>query len=67
MCANNFYHQVGQRVGQKKNVEDFQDFVDIVSSCRQSLVMNATIFWTFQKEFLNPITLVKSLNLNKYR
>ena len=40
---------------------------DIISSCRQSLVMNATTFSTLQKEFLNPITLVKSLNLNKYR
>ena len=40
---------------------------DIISNCRQSLVMNATTFSTLQKEFLNPITLVKSLNLNKYR
>ena len=40
---------------------------DIISSCCQSLVMNATTFSTLQKEFLNPITLVKSLNLNKYR
>ena len=35
MSHDNFHHQVEQRMRQKKNVEDFQDFVDVVSSCGQ--------------------------------
>ena len=32
MSADNFHHQVEQRMCQKKNVEDFQDFLDVVRS-----------------------------------
>ena len=39
MSVDNFHHQVEQRMRQKKNVKDFQDFVDAASSCGQSLVM----------------------------
>ena len=49
MSADNFHHQVEQRMRQKKNVEDFQDFVDVVSSCRQSLVMKCNNFFDFPK------------------
>ena len=45
MSADNFHHQVEQRMRQKKNVEDFQDFVDVVSSCGQSLVMKCNDFF----------------------
>ena len=34
---------------QKKNVEHFQDFVDVVSSCGQSLVMKCNDFFDFPK------------------
>ena len=36
MSADNFHHQVERRMRQKKNVEDFQDFVDVVSTCGHS-------------------------------
>ena len=49
MSADNFCHQVEQRLHQKKNVEDFQDFVDVVSSCGQSLVMKFNDFFDFPK------------------
>ena len=49
MSADNFHHQVEQRMRQKKNVEDFQDFVDVVSSCGQSLVMKCNDFFDFPK------------------
>ena len=45
MSGDNFHHQVKQRMRQKKNVEDFQDFVDVVSSCGQSLVMKCNDFF----------------------
>ena len=45
MSAANLHHQVEQRMRQKKNVEDFQDFVDVVSSCGQSLVMKCNDFF----------------------
>ena len=44
MSANNF-HQVEQLMHQKKNVEDFQGFVDVVSSCGQSLGMKCKNFF----------------------
>ena len=34
---------------QKKNVEDSQDFVDVVSSCGQSLVMKCNNLFDFPK------------------
>ena len=49
MSADNFHHQVERRMRQKKNVEDFQDFVDVVSSCGQSLVMKYYHFFDFPK------------------
>ena len=49
MSADNFCHQVEQRLHQKKNVEDFQDFVDVTSSCGQSLVMKFNDFFDFPK------------------
>ena len=48
MSANNF-HQVEQLMHQKKNVEDFQGFVDVVSSCGQSLGMKCNNFFDFPK------------------
>ena len=44
MSADNF-HQVAQLMHQKKNVEDFQGFVDVVSSCGQSLGMKCNNFF----------------------
>ena len=49
MFTDNFHHQVKQRMRQKKNVEDFQEFVDIVSSCGRSLVMKCYKFFDFPK------------------
>ena len=49
MPADNFHHQVEQRTCQKKKVEDFQDFLDAVSSCGQSLVMKCNDFFDFPK------------------
>ena len=49
MSADNFHHYVEQRMREKKNVEDFQDFVDVVSSCGQSLVMKYYHFFDFPK------------------
>ena len=49
MSADNFHHQVEQRMRQKKNVKDFLDFVDVVSSCGQSLVMKCNDFFDFRK------------------
>ena len=49
MSADNFHHQVERRMRQKKNVEDFQDFVDVVSTCGQSLVMKCNDFSDFPK------------------
>ena len=50
MSADNFHHQVEQRMRQRKNVEDFQIFfVDVVSSCGQSLVMKCNDFFDFPK------------------
>ena len=49
MSTDNFHHQVKQRMRQKKNVEDFQDFVDVVSSCGQSLGMKCNDFFEFPK------------------
>ena len=34
---------------QEKNVKDFQDFADVVSSCGQSLVMKCNDFFDFPK------------------
>ena len=50
MSGDNFHHQVKQRMRQKKNVEDFQDFVDVVSSCGQSLVMKCNDFFGISKK-----------------
>ena len=50
MSVDNFHHQVEQRMRQKKNVEDFQDIADVVSSCGQSLVMKCNYFFDFAKE-----------------
>ena len=47
--ADNFHHQVEQRMRQKKNVEDFQDFVDVVGNCGHSLVMKCNNFFDFPK------------------
>ena len=49
MSADNFHLQVEQRIRQKKNVEDSQDFVDVVSSCGQSLVMKCNDLFDFPK------------------
>ena len=49
MSADNFYHQVEQRMRQKKNVQDFQDFADVVSSCGQALLMKWNDFFDFPK------------------
>ena len=49
MSTDDFRHQMEQRMRQKKNVEYFQDFVDVVSSCDQSLVMKCNDFLDFQK------------------
>ena len=49
MSTDDFRHQMEQRMRQKKNVEYFQDFVDVVSSCDQSLVMKCNDFFYFQK------------------
>ena len=49
MPADNFHHQVEQRTCQKKKVEDFQDFLDAVSSCGHSLVMKCNDFFDFPK------------------
>ena len=49
MSTDDFHHQMEQRMRQKKNVEYFQDFVDVVSSCDQSLVMKCNDFLDFQK------------------
>ena len=38
-----------QRIRQKKNFEDSQDFVDVVSSCGQSVVMKCNNFFDFPK------------------
>ena len=48
MSANKFYVRL-ERMRQKKNVEDFQDFVDVVSSCGQSLVVRCNNFFDFPK------------------
>ena len=49
MSTDDFHHQMEQRMREKKNVEYFQDFVDVVSSCDQSLVMKCNDFFDFQK------------------
>ena len=49
MSAEKFHHQMEQRMRQKKNVEHFHDFVDVVSSCGQSLVMKCNNFLDFSK------------------
>ena len=47
VSTDNFHLQVEQRIRQKKNVEDFQDFVDVVGSCGQSLVIKYNDFLDF--------------------
>ena len=49
MSTDHCYHQVEQRMRQKKNFEDFQYFVDVVSSCGQSLAMKCNDFFDFPK------------------
>ena len=49
MSADSFHHKVEQCMRQKKRVEDFQDFVDIVEKCGKSLVMRFSDFFQFPK------------------
>ena len=49
MSADNFHHQVERCMRQKKTVEDFQDLVDVVSTCGQSLVIKCNDFSDFPK------------------
>ena len=49
MSADSFHHQVEQGMRQKKRVEDFQDFIDIVNKCGISLVMNFDDFFKIPK------------------
>ena len=39
MLADSFHHKVEQGMKKKKQVADFQDFVDLVNTCRKSFAM----------------------------
>ena len=43
--SDSFHHKVELAMRQKKRVEDFQDFVDIVNNCRRALVMSFNDFF----------------------
>ena len=45
MSADSFHYRVEQEVQKKKLLEDFQDFVDIVDTCGQSIVINYQDFF----------------------
>ena len=49
MSADSFHHKVELAMRQKKRVEDFQDFVDIVNNCGRALVMSFDYFFEFPK------------------
>ena len=49
MSADSFHHKVELAMRQKKRVEDFQDFVDIVNNCGRALVMGFDDFLEFPK------------------
>ena len=49
MSADSFHHKVELAMRQKKRVEDFQDFVDIVNNCGRALVMSFDDFFEFPK------------------
>ena len=49
MSPDSFHHKVELAMRQKKRVEDFQDFVDIVNNCGRALVMSFNDFFEFPK------------------
>ena len=49
VLADSFHHKVELAIRQKKRVEDFQDFVDIVNNCGRALVMSFDDFFEFPK------------------
>ena len=49
MSADSFHHKVEQAMKQKKRVEDFQDFVNVVEKCGKSLQMKCNDFYNYPK------------------
>ena len=49
MSADSFHHKVEKAIRQKRRVEDFQDFVDIIDCCGKALVMNFDDFFDFPR------------------